>query len=877
VAELGYVNVYGVDITERKQAVEALQESERRFRTVFERAGEPLYLIEPETGRFVDVNQRACDALGYTRQELLGLGVPDIDPVYPKEQFVEFVRTLKKGKPVTIEATHQRKDETTFPVEIRTGFVEIMGETRLLSLVRDISERKNTEAQQQLATKILARLNRKGERYDLVRDVLVLVKEALGFAAVAIRLRQGDDFPYFQVDGFSDAFVKSESHLCARDDSGELVRDSQGRPVVECMCGAVITGSATPALPCFTEGGTFWTNSTTELIESTSLIKKLGRVRSTCNRAGYESVALIPLRSGDEVVGLLQLNDTKAGRFTDEMIRFLEGICASIGIALARIKAEKALEWESQLNSTIAELSRALIESRSLDDVSSLVLDHAKRFTTSALGFVGHIDESTGALICPTMTRDVWDRCQVAEKSVVFEKFAGLWGWVLENKEPLLTNQPAGDPRSSGTPAGHLPIHRFLSAPALIGETLVGQVALANAERDYDQQDLELVERLASVYALAVQRHRAEKQMSNLAKFPSESPYPVVRIAKGGAILYANDPASILLDKWGCKLGGLAPQNWRQYVVRVLESGRGGELETTCEGRVFSLIIAPVVDAGYVNVYGIDVTERRQAEEDLRKYRLHLEDLVEARTAELSQTNEQLLEEIERRHRLEREILEISESERRRIGRELHDSIGQQFTGIAFMTKVLEKRLAKGLPEESASAAEIGKLVNQATDQVRGLARGLYSVDLDAGGLASSLAELAANTEHLFGIHCSFQGDDSVHVDDTSVAVNLYRIAQEAVTNAVKHGKAKNIRITLTCRDGKYVLTVENDGEGFPGTEAGGKGLGLQIMGYRAEIIDGSLELASGAKGGTIVTCSLPRERAKGSSDKPHDGGQTAS
>jgi PAS domain S-box-containing protein len=707
VANLGYINVYGVDITERKQAIEALQESERRFRTVFERAGEPLYLIEPETGRFVDVNQRSCDALGYTRQELLGLSVPDIDLVYPKEQFVKFVRTLKKGKPVTIEATHQRKDGTTFPVEIRTGFIEIMGETRLLSLVRDISERKDAELRQQLATKILARLNQISQRRELVRDVLALIKETIELAAAAIRLRQGDDFPYFQVDGFSDDFVKSENYLCARDDNGELIRDAQGQPVVECMCGAIITGSADSALPFITDGGAFWTNSTSELLQSASLKEQQVATRNRCNLEGYESVALIPLRSGDEVVGLLQLNDTKRGRFTAEMMRFFEGIGASIGIALARISAEQEVE--------------------------------------------------------------------------------------------------------------------------------------------------------------------------NLAKFPSESPYPVVRIAKGGTILYANDAALKLLDKWGCQLGGLAPQNWRQYVQRILDSGSSGELETTCEDRVFSLIIAPVADAGYVNVYGIDVTERRQAEEELRKYRLHLEELVEARTAELTQTNEQLLKEIERRHRLEREILEISERERRRIGQELHDSIGQQFTGIAFMTKVLEKKLAKGMPKESASAAEIGKLVNQATDQVRGLARGLHSVDLDAGGLALSLAELAANTEHLFGIHCSFQGDDSVQVDDTSVAVNLYRITQEAVTNAVKHGKAKNIRITLTCRDGKYVLTVENDGEGFPGTEAGGKGLGLQIMGYRAEIIDGSLELASGAKGGTIVTCSLPGKRAKGNSDKPHDRGQTAS
>jgi signal transduction histidine kinase len=111
------------------------------------------------------------------------------------------------------------------------------------------------------------------------------------------------------------------------------------------------------------------------------------------------------------------------------------------------------------------------------------------------------------------MTRDIWDDCQVPGKDVVFEQFGGLWGWVLDNRESILTNAPDDDPRSSGTPEGHLPIRRFLSAPALIGDELVGQVALANAESDYTERDLALVERLASLYALALQRRRAEEQV----------------------------------------------------------------------------------------------------------------------------------------------------------------------------------------------------------------------------------------------------------------------------------------------------------------------------------------------------------------------------
>jgi PAS domain S-box-containing protein len=175
-----------------------------------------------------------------------------------------------------------------------------------------------------------------------------------------------------------------------------------------------------------------------------------------------------------------------------------------------RTRAEEALAWEASINAAIAELSRSLISLASLDEISALVLEHAKQLTGSVFGFVGYIDVKTGCLISPTLTRDVWDSCQIPDKRFVFESFGGLWGWVLEHREPVLTNTPQEDPRSSGVPQGHIAIRRFLSAPALIGETLVGQIALANPGRDYVEQDLAVVERLATLYALAVHRSRAE-------------------------------------------------------------------------------------------------------------------------------------------------------------------------------------------------------------------------------------------------------------------------------------------------------------------------------------------------------------------------------
>jgi signal transduction histidine kinase len=235
-----------------------------------------------------------------------------------------------------------------------------------------------------------------------------------------------------------------------------------------------------------------------------------------------------------------------------------------------------------------------------------------------------------------------------------------------------------------------------------------------------------------------------------------------------------------------------------------------------------------------------------------------LEELVHIRTGELTETNKRLLLEIEGRKHLEKEILNISEREQKRIGQELHDSIGQQFTGIAFMTKVLEQKLTERLPDEATDAAEIKKLVNQAMDQTRSLARGLHPVDLDAGSLISALHELAANTENLFGIRCTFEYDKPIGIDDAEVATHLYRITQEAITNAIKHGKTKNIRVELTHEKDKSMLKVENDGLDFPEElDARGTGMGLQIMDHRADIIGASLDIHKAADGGTIVTCSF--------------------
>jgi PAS domain S-box-containing protein len=211
----------------------------------------------------------------------------------------------------------------------------------------------------------------------------------------------------------------------------------------------------------------------------------------------------------------------------------------------------------------------------------------------------------------------------------------------------------------------------------------------------------------------------------------------------------------------------------------------------------------------------------------------------------------------ERKH-MEKAILEISAREQRRIGQDLHDGLGQHLTGIAFMSKVQEQKLAEKGLAEAAEAARIVRLVNEAIHTTRELAHGLLPVGSDAQGLMSALKRWAAEVEDLFHISCRLQIDKPVLIDDANVSTHLYRIAQEAVNNAIRHGQAKRVVISLFPCDDYGILKIENDGCSLPEPDPSGSGMGMQIMNYRARMVGGSLKVESGGIHGVTITCQFP-------------------
>ncbi len=263
---------------------------------------------------------------------------------------------------------------------------------------------------------------------------------------------------------------------------------------------------------------------------------------------------------------------------------------------------------------------------------------------------------------------------------------------------------------------------------------------------------------------------------------------------------------------------------------------------------------AIVVITGYRDLDGAIACLRAGADDYVLKpvnpdeLRANLRRFIAHRAAKLA-----LREAEQLRRGLEREVLEASTMEQQRIGRDLHDGLGQELTGIAFLTGVLKQKLKhKGLPE-AADASEIVALVNQAIDHARGLVRGLCPVDLDADGLTLALEQLTSDVQSTHGLTCCFKADLGLYIENANVRSQLYYIAREAINNAVKHAGATRIDVTVRVIDHRMELSIADDGVGMSTGSTIGRG--LHIMPYRARMIGATLVVENRPSGGLMVTC----------------------
>lgn len=590
-------------------------------------------------------------------------------------------------------------------------------------------------------------------------------------------------------------------------------------------------------------------------------------------------------------------------------------ISGMVGVAqeiTERKTIEAHLAWESAVNALAADLAETLLVSTSLDEISYKVLQHAQRLTGSTFGFVGYIDPETGYLVSPTMTRDIWEQCQIHEKSFVFQNFSGLWGWVLQNRVPLLTNTPGGDPRSSGVPAGHIPIHNFLAAPALAGEALVGLVALANADREYTPRDLALVERLAALYALAVQQariHRAlrlsEAQHRTLFETMTQG---VVYYEPGGRITHANPAAARIL---GMTVEELTQRNFHSPEWRTVyetDPPLPGERHATTRmmlrgERIQELVVGvynpqkaayvwlnvsavPLFREGEEQPYQVyatfsDITARKQMEAQLRDYAEHLEQRVEEKVRELEDARAKVIH--------AGRLAALGEMATG-VAHELNQPLTSMMFDADYLKTLTEQAQASAAAIELAEVADVAQNLMQDIERCRTIINHLRAFGRVPSGLPDMI-NLNQPLENTFILTNERLRLHSVHLERDLAAdlppilgnvhkleqvfLNLISNAEYALNERARCEAAsfeKRLRVATRVEGDWVVAEVEDNGSGIPEGDhtrmfnpffttkpvGEGTGLGLSISYGIVRECGGEIVFESAPNVGTKFTLRFP-------------------
>ncbi|MBN2711494.1 MAG: PAS domain-containing protein [Planctomycetes bacterium] len=351
--KIGGIVIFTEDTTKRRLAEEAIMESQQRLELALAGADLGTWDWDIRTGKVI-FSKRWLEMQGYTEGELPGHYKTWEDLLHPddKERVLEVLdRHFKQSTPYSVEYRMREKSGgwrwilargKTFDRDANGSPLRMVG-TNL-----DITERKAMEDERDTAIKFLHLVNTCRDLKELIHSVLDFFQDLSGCEAVGIRLKQGHDYPYYETRGFSKEFVRLENSLCRHDEKGDPILDNNCNPVLDCMCGNVICGRTDPSKSFFTEKGSFWSNRTTQLLATTTDEDRQTHTRNRCNGEGYESVALVPIRSGSERMGLLQLNDKQCGRFTREVVLQWERLAEYLAVALSKFMAEDALKKNEQ-------------------------------------------------------------------------------------------------------------------------------------------------------------------------------------------------------------------------------------------------------------------------------------------------------------------------------------------------------------------------------------------------------------------------------------------------------------------------------------------------------------------------------------------------
>ncbi len=619
------------DITERVLSQQALRRSEETYRDLVENISDVIFSMDVDQ-KLIYISPAIERITGYKPEELL-------------ENWIDKL-IFMEDRPVLaqrIEQLLQNKEVEPYEYRIRTRSGGIRW-------IRAVSSRVEQDGR---VIGLRGRLSDITERKRAEEAIQTLVESSVGTI--------GQEF-FDRIVGTLCRWLGADVGVI-----GELSGPTRLHPLSMMVDGGYVQVEdydlvGTPCEKVYAGGFKYYREKVADMFPDNPDLRRLGA----------ESYIGIPLVAKDgRPIGIINAVFRRRTDLPRRVQDVLSIIAARASAELEHKRLKEMLSFESRLNSAFAELSSRLIQNSSLESISATVLEYVQNLTGSQAGLAGFIDSRSGSLIIPVATRDILPQQEDTTQPLVFSEPKGLWGKCLIERRPVIANSTESFASQLDIPDYHIQVKRFIAAPALIDGEAVGVIAAANAEMDYTQEHRVILERVATLYALAIKRRRAEEQVRKLSVAVEQSPTSIVITDSTGAIEYVNPKFSQITGYSFEEVLGRNPRilktdgtpaETHRVLWETITSGRewkGEFLNRKKNGELFweMASIAPVKnEKGEITHFiGVkkDITDLKQAEEKLQKANDELEERVQERTRELIQANVELKKEVNERQRAE--------------------------------------------------------------------------------------------------------------------------------------------------------------------------------------------------------------------------------
>ncbi len=804
-----------------------------RIIRIASRASADVFCVVDAEGRFRGANRQYCDLLGFTHDELLSISLADVIPGFPGLDHSFF------SKP-RIRCAHRKKDAEEIDLQVSIEPIEL-DERLFVVHVEDPGASRDTGDYLHAVDALLKLFGQTSSRAEYLDSVVDLVQEWSGCRCVGIRVLDEDGGMFYgSHKGFSQAFWASENWLSVDED--------------ECACTRVIREEPEPQdLPVMTRQGSYCYQDVQEYLRSLPEAGR-NRFRGACAGNGFRSLALIPVRYRDRMVGMVHIADERPGMISFKLIGFLESLTPLMGEAIRKFNTEEELQHNHAIQSLMNSLLHISFEDIHLDEILdrslSLIMDVSWMETVSG-GSIFLVEDTPDALVLKAKKglADTADGACTSPLRRFRHRPAAL------GKEYL----PEGHPADPGYARGTCECTEYC-IPILSSERILGLLKLhvEKGRRPPGRRQIEHLAAVANTLAGIILRKQAEESLKQ-----SEARYRAIvqsqtelvsRFSPDGILTFVNDAYCRYFGETrdellGYKLWHHVPAEERDllqdYIASLTPENPAGMIEhrvVTSDGAVRwqQWTDRAIHDENgkliEIQATGRDISERKAMEQAL-------------------------IESQDRLRALSAQLIIAQENERKRIARELHDSIGQYLAAIKFRLESTIKEACSDSYGMHIRALEgsVGT-VQMAIDEVRRIMTDLRPSILDDLGIVATIRWFCREFQKIYSnIHVNPQVEIDEDEMPESLKIVVFRVLQEALNNIAKHSHAQVVNIFLGRNNGRIELAIADNGQGFQlPAEPSLRGHGLTSMRERVELSGGAFFLETTLDTGTVVRASWP-------------------